>query len=477
VLRIAKPLRPALETRLRAYFAAAEYNVADMSSPAQDVRAGVARAERLRRARATGAGLWRAAPMGAAVCAGLAAGVRWAGWPPLVLWGAGGAGLVALGAYLYNARRDRAVSDAAAADIDGRAGLGGELRSASWFAAGDGTNEWIDFHVARAAKRLEAVDWPGLYPPVRALRAKAATALLAVATIVLVVPAVGRDPLHAIGSRVPGAAVDRVLAGINLPPDLRKKLEEILKAAEEGSMASTGRPLTEAEVRDLLARLTGSPELKNAKEANRIGDPSAKQMEQSSKEMQALAERARRASEMASLSPEVKDALSDVAEKLAEMSEASAGPKDPNDAMGSVDAPKGDAAQAKKGGGNEEASIQAVKDTSAGGGIGVVMMSSDDPKGAQEAGLGLGGGSSERKNGGQMALLDAALRKETIEAYKDDTGDKTTQDLRRKTEKATATVGYAGIQPAAFDKGRAAAPPAVPESRRAALQTYFIRKQ
>ena len=76
-----------------------------------------------------------------------------------------------------------------------------------------------------------------------------------------------------------------------------------------------------------------------------------------------------------------------------------------------------------------------------------------------------------------MAVLDAALRKETIEAYKDDTGEKTTQDLRRKTEKATATVAYAGIQPAAFDKGRAAAPPAVPENRRAALQTYFIRKQ
>ncbi len=75
-----------------------------------------------------------------------------------------------------------------------------------------------------------------------------------------------------------------------------------------------------------------------------------------------------------------------------------------------------------------------------------------------------------------MPNLDAALRKETVEAYKDDTGEKTTEDIRRKTERATATVAYAGIQAAAFDKGRATAPPAVPEDRRAAVQTYFIRK-
>ena len=59
----------------------------------------------------------------------------------------------------------------------------------------------------------------------------------------------------------------------------------------------------------------------------------------------------------------------------------------------------------------------------------------------------------------------------------DDTGDKTTQDIRRKTEKGTATVGYVNSSPAAIEKGRATAPPAVPENRRAAVQTYFIRKQ
>ena len=454
------------------------YNIGVMFSPAKDVRTGVAHAERLRRARVTSERLWQTAPVCAAVCLALAAGVRWAGWPPLVLMVAGGAALAAIGAYLYNARRDHIVSDAAAAGIDARAGLGGELRSATWFAARDGGNDWVDFHVARAAARLEAVDWTALYPPVRAHRAKAATALLVIAAAVLVLPATGRAGIHATGSGSSAAVRERALAALGLPPDVRKRLEEILKAAEEGSMASTGRPLTDAEVRDLLARLT-QQDLKNGTDGKRLGDPTGKDMEKSSKDMEALAERAKRASEMASLSPEVRDALSEVAEKLSEKSETqTAGPKDPSGATASAEPQTGDAAQAKKAGDKQqEASIQAVKDSNAGGAAGVIMMSSDDPKGAQEAGLGLGGSSTDKKGGGVMVDIGAALRKETIEAYKDDTAEKTNQDTRRKTERATATVAYAGVQSAVFDKGRATAPPTVPESRRAAVQTYFIRKQ
>src|SRR5438445_13851608 len=108
-----------------------------VSSPAQTIRTTVARAARLRRARVTTRRLWRAAPMGAAVCAGLAAGVRWAGWPILLPLGAGAAAVLALGAYLMLARRERAITDATAAGLDKAASLGGELRSASWFAAGD----------------------------------------------------------------------------------------------------------------------------------------------------------------------------------------------------------------------------------------------------------------------------------------------------------------------------------------------------
>jgi hypothetical protein len=295
---------------------------------------------------------------------------------------------------------------------------------------------------------------------------------------VLVLPAAGRSGIHATGSRPTAADRARAALGIDLPEDVRKQLEELLRRAEESSLATAGRPLTEAEVRALLARLSEAPDLKNAKETAKNGDASGKQMDKSSNDMKALAERAERASEMASLSPEVRDALSEVADKLSEKSEqAASSPKDPKDSQAAAEAQKGDAAQSNKPGQKQDASLQAVKDSNAGGGVGVVMMSSDDPKGAQEAGLGLGGASSERTNGGRMPEIAAALRKETIEAYKEDTGEKTEQDLRRKTEQGSATVKYSASSPAAFDKGRATAPPAVPENRRTAVQTYFIRKQ
>jgi hypothetical protein len=437
----------------------------------------VARGARLRHAQAASGRLWQTAPVAAAICAVLAAGVRWGAWPLMLPVVAGAVALAGLAISIYLSRRDGAITDATAAGLDAAAAFGGELRSASWFAARDTHGDWVDYHVARAADRLEAVDWTRLYPPVAAHRAKAATALLAIAAIVLVLPAAGRSGLHATGTKVDDSARTRALDAANLPPELRKQLEAILKQAEDSALANGGKALTEAEVRDLLARLTESLDLKkNAKDRNRLGDSSAKQMEMSSKDLQALAERAKKASELASLSPEVRDALSDVADKLSETSEAQpSGPKDPSEAQATAEAKTGDAAQSTKGGDKQEASVQSVKDASAGGGVGVVMMSSDDPSGAQEAGLGLGGGSSDRNGGGKMPDIAAALRKETIEAYKDDEGEKS-KDLRRKTEHGTASVAYAATSPAAFDKGRAIAPPAVPENRRAAVQTYFIRK-
>jgi len=104
------------------------------------------------------------------------------------------------------------------------------------------------------------------------------------------------------------------------------------------------------------------------------------------------------------------------------------------------------------------------------------MMSSQDEQSTHEAGLGLGGGSAENKGGGTMADLAAALRKETLEAHADAAGENIQTDIRRKTERATSTIAYASTAPATFDRSRATAPPAVPESRRAAVKTYFIRR-
>jgi hypothetical protein len=128
--------------------------------------------------------VWRVAPFVAALGLLLALGVRWMGWPAAVVMGVLLIGLAALVAYGAIMRRDRGVSDAMAARVDAEAGLGGELRSANWFAAaerptlpaGSGSSgrgssicgssirgssiddAWVDLHVSRAADRLQAVE-------------------------------------------------------------------------------------------------------------------------------------------------------------------------------------------------------------------------------------------------------------------------------------------------------------------------------
>jgi hypothetical protein len=118
-----------------------------------------------------------------------------------------------------------------------------------------------------------------------------------------------------------------------------------------------------------------------------------------------------------------------------------------------------------------------VKDASAGGGAGVIMMSSQDASSGKDPGLGLGGGSAHDSGRGRMADLGAALRKETIEAQTDNPGENVETELRRNTERGDATVAYTKVAPRAFERGRSSAPPAVPEGRRAAVHSYFIRKQ
>ncbi len=373
-----------------------------------------------------------------------------------------GIGAAAVAAYAYVSRRDRPISDTAAAEIDAHGGFGGELQSAAWFAARDRQGPWIDFHLARAADRLQAIDWTGLYPAVRAPRAKAAAALLALGALALALTVRGRDIVHASGSAT-GTALARARTPASaswlaaLPPDIRKQLEDLLEKAESRAATGAGSALSTAEVRDLLSRLAAAPDLRTAKDQKGGQDAAGDLAALIPKDLQASVERVRRASEMTSLSPDVRDALADVAQKLSEMAGAAdTSPKDPQDAVGSAEAQQGQAAQSNRNSNKEDASIQAVKDAGAGGGIGVIMMSDDQGQMAREPGLGLGGASAKNNGGGRMADIGAALRRETLEAHADAAGE--------------------NAAPVAFDRGRATARPAVPESRRTAVQTYFIRK-
>ena len=125
----------------------------------------------------------------------------------------------------------------------------------------------------------------------------------------------------------------------------------------------------------------------------------------------------------------------------------------------------------------DESSIQSLKEASPGGGTGMLMMSNEQTAAGGEPGMGLGGGSSPNAEGGELAALAQALRQETVEASTDNAGDNTLTEMRRKTEHGQATVTFTQSAARGFDRGRAAAPPAVPEARRPGVQSYFIRKQ
>jgi hypothetical protein len=197
--------------------------------------------------------------------------------------------------------------------------------------------------------------------------------------------------------------------------------------------------------------------------------------DQTSKEMMALAERTRRASEMAALPPEIRSALEKLADNLSEAASKEQAASD--DPAGAENAQSGEAAQTHaKTDAPGSASIQFVKDADAGAGAGVVMMSDRNAPSGGEPGLGSGGGSAAENGGGTMPDMALALRPETVEANADSPGENVLTETRRKTEHGRATVTFTQGAPGAFDRSRAAAPPPVPEGRRSAVQTYFIRK-
>ena len=190
------------------------------------------------------------------------------------------------------------------------------------------------------------------------------------------------------------------------------------------------------------------------------------------KEM-ALAERTKNAAEMEALSPEIREALEKMSNNLSIAANEEAADDD-SDAAAVASA--GEKAKPNEGTGAESPSIQSVKDADAGEGAGVMMVSSADARPGNTPGAGVGGGSSGENGTGTMPDIERALRSETVEASTDNSGQNVLTEVRRKTEYGQATTTFTQGAAGAFDRSRAAAPPPVPEGRRSAVQTYFIRK-
>ena len=453
----------------------------DPAEPGHAVRAALAAADARRRSQAAGHVVWRLAPAVAGAALVLSIVRRWTSWTPWLPLSVLLLGAATLGIYVFTRRRPHEVSDDTAAAIDGEAALRGELRSASWFARRQGRNEWADHHLARAAARLERVDWAALYPAPRATKARAATAAMAITALALTVAlperVSGRRAASNPAVDAPKTADGRTLPGEVLPPELLAQLQALLAAAEMGNTTEAERLASSAELRELLNRLAADPDLlKKLASALAAKDPAKAP---TAAEMKAMAERARKAAELSAMSQDMREALEKMADQVDQDDLAkNAANDDGAEPAGAEGSQKGESAQSSAASGMQELSVQMSRQADTGGAAGIMMMANPDDQGAGPPGSGVGGsGSQEAAAAAAAAALAAAFKHEMVEAAQDNAGDNVETEIRRKTEQGTSAVAFTHGAAAQFDRSRAAAAPPVPEARRSGVQTYFVRKQ
>jgi hypothetical protein len=430
------------------------------------VLSAVTAAVRQRRARETSRLLWRIAPAIAAVVLLLSVVARWVGASPLLPLAVLGVACLAWAAVAFVRQRVERISDQTAAAIDSETRLNGELRSAAWFASHSTSDPWAEFHLQHAAARLESIDFAEHYPPIRAPRARIATGVMIAATVVLAVAFPQRPrAVSSTPDSAPAAAARKVptIAVEGLPPELPQDLEDLLTAIENEKLTSL-RP-GDAALLDALSKLQSIKDPQALAALARALASDRAPLVDDKAAMKDLADRAKRDATMTP-SSDLRDALDQLAKNLSE----SGSEKD------SASFEKSDEAE-PNGAVDLAGATESVRDASAIAGIGMVAMSKQDSAQSDAPpGVGAGGTSGSPNGGGTMPDIAKALRHEVIEANEDDvTGDVHSEE-RRKTERGTAATTYARGAVGHSDGSRAAAPPPVPETRRAGVQTYFTRK-
>jgi hypothetical protein len=435
------------------------------------VHAGLAAALRRRRLRDRTRQAWRAAPLVAAAALVAAATSPLTGWPVwsvFLLLGIGGAGLAL---HVGFALITGPVSDRVASAIDREAGLEGELRSASWFAARDGRDAWADEHLSRAGTRLQAVEWRRVYPPARPGRSGLTTVALTLAALAVAAWLPGRGTTRAaIAAGEPPAQTAPFRVAEHLPPELLRQLEQLLAAAERGDRAATQALSSNASLRDMLTELAraNDPALLEALARAAASSTSDRQALDA---MEALAERARRAAEASGMSTAMQDALQELADQL----EIAAPERSGRGAAASGDPVGPDGASADGTAGEPgQLHIRFVEDGAAGG-AGVLILPPGGDEGADAPGAGVGGSPSGEIPPGSMAGLHVALDREVVEAHQDAPGSTVEAERPRQTEQGQAEAAYRGGRAAAFEGTATAAPPPVPEARRSRVRDYFVR--
>jgi hypothetical protein len=376
---------------------------------------------------------------------------------------------IALAMYVVLRRRSRAVTDVMATRIDADAGLGGELRSAHWFAGQPAATAWPLFHLQRAAARIEGVAWASVYPPTRANRAWGATAVFAVAALALTIHVPPPRPRASVAATLAGAAAR---AGVLLPPDVAKRLQDLLAAAEAGTLSAEDAKKL-ADLNNLLKKFDPNADPQLAELAKRIQEAAANAAKGQKQTIGDLA----KAGDVSATPEDLKKAMEDLASKLASGQTGEKPDGAVNTAPNSNEGQFGKAsAQAQVSQANAvQAAVQLVREAATDPGQSQPMMGGGAMGGDPSAGR---GGNSTSKNGAaDLALKAEALRRELVEANTDTPGSNVSkEDLRRKTEQGKSGLAFTRAAAAStVDRSRAVPPPPVPDARRALVQSFFIR--
>lgn len=364
-------------------------------------------------------------------------------------------------------RRPRPSSDRVAAEMDTAGALGGELRSAHWFASTPTADPWTQFHIERAAARGESVAWSNIFPTVVHRRPwLLAAGLVAIAFAVPVAVPAGRA-LAGSGQTVSASEAEAAVA--DLPPELQEAVEELIAAVERGSISSNAAmaelaagkewPKLDKATQDRLRNLLNRVELASQEARGKPAPEPRTSADQEEWVREELS--ARRAMEEA--------------EKAGRGTEEKSG-QDSQPQSGSTQ----DSAESQAGEASDFQAAAVQREVPDGTGDASAMAISQDKPAKGEAGTGLGGKRGDVTRADvRVAELNAAFKRETVDANVNASGDQpVSDDRRRDTESGESSLRYTRVAGrASFDRARADAPHTVPEARRLLLERYFVRTE
>jgi predicted transcriptional regulator len=321
------------------------------------------------------------------------------------------------------------------------------------------------------------VSWADLYPKDRTGRAWVVAAGLTVAAVALMVTV----PRTQHAGVDPQLAAEIAAVADQLPPDLQKRLDELLSAVKAGEPgAAEASEATLAELKELLSKL--DPELQR-----KLADLAKQLREQ--KDFKNADEGDQRASDdpdsNAGMPEDMRWAAEDLAARLANADfDRQTAEKNPSATSETGEKGPGSAQAENTNAPANEKGMQMMRQAASDPGATQLMMAAVGAMGGDSSsgpgnnqGNNCAPGADPSQCAKEFASIAQALRKELIEASSDMLGENVkTEEFRRKTEQGTSSLGFTRIAPpATLERSRAASPPAVPDARRPLLFNYFIR--